>query len=328
MRVVLVQPHTDQPVTGGYLYNARMLAHAGGRLVSVRGLAELAPGAHPCEVLLLDSLWLGAPEAVATARRAAPGARVAWLLHGLPSMFGAGAEPAAGPSAAERAALAAADGIVVPGGWLAGLHPRAFVCPPGVDPAFAAVGAAAPPPALPPAPPLVLTVATVAAVKGHDLLLEALRRAGVPCRWRLVGAVAEPDFAATLRAQAAAAGVPLELAGPVAPADVPAELARAALFVLASRSENSPLSLREALAAGVPVVASEVGGVGELVRDGVDGILCRPGDVGGLAQALARVLGDAGVRAALARHARTRTFPDWPAAAATFTAAVRALAAA
>jgi glycosyltransferase involved in cell wall biosynthesis len=62
--------------------------------------------------------------------------------------------------------------------------------------------------------------------------------------------------------------------------------AAADLLVLSSRSEGLPVAVMEALAAGVPVVATAVGGVPDLVRDGDNGLLCRPGSPGALADAL------------------------------------------
>lgn len=74
--------------------------------------------------------------------------------------------------------------------------------------------------------------------------------------------------------------------------DVPDLLAQAACVVLASDYEGCPLSVIEAMAAGVPVVATRVGGVPELVRDGVTGIVAEPGRPDGLARGLAELLGD------------------------------------
>jgi glycosyltransferase-like protein len=68
------------------------------------------------------------------------------------------------------------------------------------------------------------------------------------------------------------------------------------VLALPSKTEGWGLSLMEAMACGKPVVASRVGGVPELVRDGIDGILVEPGDVRGLAEALIRLLKDSSLR--------------------------------
>jgi glycosyltransferase involved in cell wall biosynthesis/peptidoglycan/xylan/chitin deacetylase (PgdA/CDA1 family) len=74
--------------------------------------------------------------------------------------------------------------------------------------------------------------------------------------------------------------------------DVPALLQDADVFVLPSRSEAFPNSVMEAMAAGVPVIASNVGGIPELVRDQVTGRLVPPGDVDALSNALLTLLGN------------------------------------
>jgi glycosyltransferase involved in cell wall biosynthesis len=89
-------------------------------------------------------------------------------------------------------------------------------------------------------------------------------------------------------------------------ADVATLLAEADVFVLASRSEGLPLSVIEAMAAGLPVVASGVGGLHELVLDGETGLLVRPGDPAALAAALDRLLTDVEYRRRLGRAGRAR----------------------
>jgi N-acetyl-alpha-D-glucosaminyl L-malate synthase BshA len=69
-------------------------------------------------------------------------------------------------------------------------------------------------------------------------------------------------------------------------------LASADLFVLPSESESFGLSALEALASGVPVVASRAGGLPEVVREGVTGALCAVGDVDGMARAAVHILSD------------------------------------
>jgi glycosyltransferase involved in cell wall biosynthesis len=97
--------------------------------------------------------------------------------------------------------------------------------------------------------------------------------------------------------------------------DVPDLLARSAVFVLSSRSEGLPISVLEAMAAGLPVVASDVGGLREQVVDGETGYLVPAGDPQALADALARLLDDPGLRRRLgdAGRARAEELFDLPA---------------
>jgi glycosyltransferase involved in cell wall biosynthesis len=88
--------------------------------------------------------------------------------------------------------------------------------------------------------------------------------------------------------------------------DVPAVLAGSAVFVLSSRSEGLPISVLEAMAAGLPVVASDVGGLREQVLDGVTGLLVPAGDPQALAAALARLVDDPGLRRRLGDAGRAR----------------------
>ncbi len=78
------------------------------------------------------------------------------------------------------------------------------------------------------------------------------------------------------------------------------------VFVQASDSEGSPYSLLEAMATGTPVIATAVGGMPELVRDGVDGLLIEPGDARALASAIEETLGSPEAAARRAASARAR----------------------
>jgi glycosyltransferase involved in cell wall biosynthesis len=82
--------------------------------------------------------------------------------------------------------------------------------------------------------------------------------------------------------------------------------ARAAVVVLPSYREGLPLCVLEAMAHGRPVVASAVGGIPELVEDGVTGYLVEPGDVAGLRSAIEKLLADPELRRRMGRAARER----------------------
>lgn len=86
--------------------------------------------------------------------------------------------------------------------------------------------------------------------------------------------------------------------------DIADALASADVFVLGSDWEGNPLSVMEAMAAGLPVIATRVGGVPELVENA--GILIRPGDAGGFAGAMEYLLNNPQARADISRSARAR----------------------
>jgi glycosyltransferase involved in cell wall biosynthesis len=88
-------------------------------------------------------------------------------------------------------------------------------------------------------------------------------------------------------------------------------LAALDLLVLPSRWESLPLAILEAMQAGVPVLSTDVGGVGEAITDGVTGCLVPPGDEAALARAMAQLAADPVRRAALAAAARERVQRDF-----------------
>ncbi|MGP0064403.1 MAG: glycosyltransferase [Isosphaeraceae bacterium] len=88
--------------------------------------------------------------------------------------------------------------------------------------------------------------------------------------------------------------------------DVLAVLARARMFVLPSRSEGIPLTVLEAMACGLPVVATRVGGLPEVVDDGVTGLLVPPADPAALAEAMVAIWDDPDRRDRMGRDGRRR----------------------
>jgi glycosyltransferase involved in cell wall biosynthesis len=136
-------------------------------------------------------------------------------------------------------------------------------------------------------PPVILMVARLADPKDPALLLRALSRVRCPYRLRLVGD--GPDRAA-VEAAVAQLGLAsrVELLG--VRRDIPALWAGAQIATLVSRQEGFPLVILEAMRAGLPVVASDVGGVREAIREGVTGLLCPRGDEGALTAAFERLL--------------------------------------
>lgn len=78
------------------------------------------------------------------------------------------------------------------------------------------------------------------------------------------------------------------------------------VFVLPSFAEGVPVSLMEAMAAGVPVVSTQIAGVGELVEDGVNGFLVPPGDGASLGDRIAQLLGDAELRSRFGQAGRAK----------------------
>ena len=158
--------------------------------------------------------------------------------------------------------------------------------------------AAAPRAALDGEPPRLISVGRLKEPKDFLGLVRALRSVDVPFSAAIVGD--GPDRAGL---EPEARGV-VELLGERD--DVPEQLAASDVFALASRSEGMPVSVLEAMAAGLPVVATAVGGIPELVVDGETGLLVPASDEGALAEALRRVLGDADLRRRLGATGRRR----------------------
>lgn len=153
---------------------------------------------------------------------------------------------------------------------------------------------------------VVTVVAALRPPKGHRVLLEAWPavRRRVPDAHLLV--VGDGDAGPALRRQAGELGLRDAVTFAGARDDVPALLAGSALVVLPTFTEALPTVLAEAGAAGRAVVASAVGGVPEVVLDGVTGVLVPPGDPVSLAAAVGDLLTDPARAAAMGAAARRR----------------------
>jgi glycosyltransferase involved in cell wall biosynthesis len=183
---------------------------------------------------------------------------------------------------------------------------RVHVAEPGVDAADLAPGTAG--------GGALLCVAAVIPGKGHDVLLDALATL-TELSWRCLCAGrrdGDPAFAERLRRRAVDRGLAdrVSFPGPLSEADLAHSYGAADLLVLASRAETYGMVVTEALAHGLPVVATEVGGVPEALGHGADGdrpgLLVPPGDPAALAAALRAWLGDAALRRYLRRAAGER----------------------
>jgi glycosyltransferase involved in cell wall biosynthesis len=154
---------------------------------------------------------------------------------------------------------------------------------------------------------LALTVANLRSEKGYDVLLETARlcvAAGAPVRFVSVG---RGPLETELAASAEAGGLDGHFVFLGTRTDTARLMAGADVFVLPSHQEGLPVALMEAMSAGLPVVATNVGGVPDIVTDDVEGMLVPPGRPDLLAEALQRVAGDALLRARLAAASSTRS---------------------
>jgi glycosyltransferase involved in cell wall biosynthesis len=178
----------------------------------------------------------------------------------------------------------------------------------------------------------MLSVATITPRKGHRLLIEALALTN-RTRWRLdcIGSTTrDPDCAAALCHAIAAHDLEsqVRLLGERVPEQLAPAYDAADLFVLPSFHEGYGMAFAEALAYGLPIVATTAGAIPDLVPESA-GILVPSGDVPALAAALRRFIGDRALLTKLSEGARRAgaALPDWPAAVARWRAAVACLAA-
>ncbi|WSD84687.1 glycosyltransferase family 4 protein [Streptomyces canus] len=264
-------------------------------------------------VVLIDGLVAcGVPEIIVPE---AERLRLAVLVH-LPLGDETGLEPnlALELDAREREVLRAVPAVIATSDWAVrrlvshhGLAPeRVHVATPGADIAPLASGTDG--------VSRLLCVAAVTPRKGQHRLIEALAGAqDLPWSCVCVGGITQdPEYVASLRMLIKKYGLQdrLHLAGPQAGAELDASYAAADLLVLASYAETYGMAVTEALARGIPVLATDVGGLPEAVGrapdGGVPGILVPPEDPAALAAELRGWFGEADVRRRLKAAARGR----------------------
>jgi len=333
---VAVPEGLDDPArpSGGNVYDRRVcdgLAAAGWDVRELRvprawprpaatnraELARLVAGVPDGGLLVVDGLLAsGADDVLVPAARRL---RLVVLVH-LPQ-----------EGEAEAAVLGSAHAVLTTSDWTRrrlaeryGLRPeRLFVAHPGVDllePATRTDGGAR-----------LLCVGAVAPHKGQDVLLTALADL-TDRRWTctLVGSLdVDPAFTARMRDQAAGLGV--RFAGPHTGAALRRDYRAADVLLLPSRGETYGMVAAEALSAGVPVIASDVGGVPEALGRtdrGLPGLLVPPGNPRALAAAIAAWLENGELRRRLrsAAAARRATLEPWTATVANVAAVLHAAA--
>jgi glycosyltransferase involved in cell wall biosynthesis len=314
----VVPAGVDDParVSGGNVYDREVRDGLGRHGWRVR-TAEAADASHVASALddlprggvaLVDGMVAGwAPAAVeAAARRGHP----LVLAHLVTAAFpGATADAVE----AERRVLRAAAGVIATSRWTAaelarrGLAERSRI-------AVAVPGSRDRPPAIGPVGHRdLLCVGVLAPHKGQDVLLDALARVGEGWTLTLAGSrTTDPAFAARVAAAAGPFGDRVRLAGVLDGGDLDRAHRRAGVLVAPSRTESFGMAIADARRRGMPVIATEAGGIPEAVAGG-GAILVPPGDPVALADALRRWMTDPALRARLRVEAlRARALaPRW-----------------
>jgi glycosyltransferase involved in cell wall biosynthesis len=294
--------------------------------------ADLAETAHliaklPGDaILLIDGLAYGAMPADLVAGFDRP--IVALVHHPLGLEHGLSPERQAELLAGEAQALALARHVIVTSPVTGRLLSADFnvgparitVAEPGTEPAPRARGTGA--------PPHILAVGAISPRKGFDILVEALKRlAGLPWQATVAGATDRmPKTTAALRSAIAAAGLEtrIVLTGGLGPAALEERYASADIFVSSSLYEGYGMVLAEALAHGLPLVASTGGAAAETVPDAA-ALKVPPADAAALSGALRRMITDPDLRARLgdASWAAGQALPRWSETAARVANALR-----
>ncbi|HVO02092.1 MAG TPA: glycosyltransferase family 4 protein [Candidatus Cybelea sp.] len=172
---------------------------------------------------------------------------------------------------------------------------------------LANASASRPPRAPEASPPLILFLGRLGTRKGVPVLLKALATlARSNLEWR--AEIAGDGDAAPLRAEAERLGLSARVSFPgwLEEREAHQRLARAAALVLPSEAEGLPMAIVEAFAWGVPVIATPVGSIPDILNDGEQGLIVPVGDDQALARALERMIGDPELRHRLGANALAR----------------------
>ncbi len=147
----------------------------------------------------------------------------------------------------------------------------------------------------------IVMVARFAPPKAHELVLRSLK--GSPPNFNL-WFIGDGPTESQVRAEATTLGLAERTVFMGNRRDVPELLSKAHVFVLASRHEGLPISILEAMRAGLPVVASDVGGVRECVRDHDTGFLVQRNDIEGMRSSLAKLIASPALRQQMGQSGR------------------------
>jgi glycosyltransferase involved in cell wall biosynthesis len=334
--------------TGGYAYDRRMTAELGqlGWRIDLLNLGEGFPWPNETTLtsartqllaipagrgIVVDGLALGVlPETASQLAGRNP--LLALVHHPLALEQGLSAEQAGALYTSERASLAAVQGVVVTSTATARLVASEYGVPvqritvarPGNDQVPLAQSSRH-------GVLRLLSVGAVVPRKGFDVLIAALATL-TDLSWTLTIAgdrTRDRNAAAQLDADIARhkLGNQIVALGTVSPQRLAALYAEADVFVLASRFEGYGMAYAEAVAHGLPVIGTNAGAIPDTVPLEA-GLLVAHGDIPALAQALRRVIGDAGLRRCLADAARAAApqLPTWQQSAEIFARALETLA--
>jgi L-malate glycosyltransferase len=153
--------------------------------------------------------------------------------------------------------------------------------------------------------------------KGIEVLLRAfpvIKKTHPNCILKVIGG-GSPEYLSYLKNMAIKLGINDHIIwyGSLSSIEIAEELTKTSIFVLPTFIDNSPNSLAEAMAVGVPCIASDIGGVPSMIKDGYDGMLVKPKDINDLAHKINLLLSDQQLQLNLSENARNtakeRNFP-------------------